>query len=233
MNNITIRLAALRTIVVLALIIPLNMFADEFDHATKMTFNEPVEVPGHVLEAGTYWFTLADSNSDRNIVEIWNSDRSQLIATILAIPDYRLQPADKTVVTFEERPTGSPEAIRAWFYPGDEFGQEFVYSKPRAVELAKQTSRPVLSVRDEQPPRQVTKDAVKAVNPSGEEIDFTEVVLLERPAAPVEQMQPVEQVQPVLSTLPHTGSSVPLIALCGLSALIGATVLSLAARQTS
>jgi hypothetical protein len=66
--------------------------------------SEPVEVPGLVLTAGTYWFTLADSDSDRNIIQIWDVGRMHLITTILAIPDYRLQPTGKTVIHFEERP---------------------------------------------------------------------------------------------------------------------------------
>jgi hypothetical protein len=132
------------------LALPRAARADEWDKATKLTFSEPVEVPGQVLPAGTYWFTLADSPADRNIVQIWDADRMHLISTILAIPDYRLQPKGRTVVHFEERPSGSPEAIHSWFFPGDNFGQEFVYPKTRATQLAKQTSRPVLSMPNEQ-----------------------------------------------------------------------------------
>ena len=106
--------------------LPTAVMADEWNKATKLTFNEPVEVPGMVLEPGTYWFTLADSDSDRNIVEIWNADRTHLIKTILAIPDYRLKPTGKTVVHFEERPSDSPEAIHSWFYPGDNYGLQFL-----------------------------------------------------------------------------------------------------------
>lgn len=130
---------------------PHNVFADEWNKATKLTFNEPVEVPGMVLDAGTYWFTLADGDSERNVVQIWNADRTQLVTTILAIPDYRPQPSDNTVINFEERSSGSPEAIHAWFYPGDNDGQEFVYPKTRATQLAKQANRPVLSMPDEEP----------------------------------------------------------------------------------
>jgi hypothetical protein len=95
-----------------------------------------VEVPKMVLPAGTYWFTLADSDSDRNIVEIWDANRMHLITTILAIPDYRLKPKGHTVIHFDERPAGSPEAINSWFYPGAGYGEEFVYPKTRAVQLA-------------------------------------------------------------------------------------------------
>jgi hypothetical protein len=110
--------------------------ADEHNQATKMTFNEPFEIPGQVLDAGTYWFALMDSQSDRNIVQIWNEDRSQLIATVFTITDYRVEPADETTVTFEERPGDQAEAIHAWFYPGDNSGHEFIYPKNRATSVA-------------------------------------------------------------------------------------------------
>lgn len=145
------------------------VFADEEDQATKLTFSEPVEVPGLVMPAGTYWFKLADSDADRNIVQIWNADRTQLMATILAIPDSRWHPSDKTVINFDERPSGSPEAIHAWFYPGNDYGDEFVYPKTRAMQLAKQTNQPVLSIPDNQPSAQLKQAPVKAVNPSGGE----------------------------------------------------------------
>jgi hypothetical protein len=155
-----------------ALAIPRAVLADEWDQATKLTFSESVEVPGQALPAGTYWFRLADSDSDRSIVQIWNSDRTQLVTTILAIPDYRQTTSDKTIINFAERPVGQPEAIQSWFYPGNRVGEEFVYPKTRAKQLAKQTGRPVLSMPDERASNaaQIKQVSVKTVSPSGEEI---------------------------------------------------------------
>lgn len=181
-----------------------NAKADTWNKATKISFSAPVEISGRVLTPGTYWFQLMNSSSNRNIVQIWNADRTQLITTILAIPNYRLQPTGDTVVKFAERPTGTPEAIKAWFYPGDSFGQEFVYPKTRATQLAQDTNEPVLSVRDEQPatPAPAVEAApVKAVEPSGEEVEIAEVV----DTVPV--------------ALPTTASPLPLLALLGLLAL--------------
>src|SRR5205814_9043576 len=101
--------------------------ADEPDKKTVLTFRQPVEIPGHVLPAGTYAFRVADSMSDRHIVQIFNADESQIIATVMAVPDTRLTSTDKTVIKFGEVPAGSPEAIRAWFYPGNTVGEAFVY----------------------------------------------------------------------------------------------------------
>ena len=63
--------------------------ADEHDKLTYFTFSGPVQIPGQTLAAGTYMFKLADSPSNRHIVQVFNKDGSKLYATILAIPDQR------------------------------------------------------------------------------------------------------------------------------------------------
>src|SRR3979411_1999932 len=123
---------------------------DDWNRKTVISFSAPVEIPGvhlagwGVLPAGTYVFKIMDSQSDRHIVQIFSKDEKTVYATILAIPNYRLKPTDKTVITFRERPAGEPEALRAWFYPGRNWGEEFVYPKSKAIELAKTTNTPVL-----------------------------------------------------------------------------------------
>ena len=115
--------------------------ADEWDKTTKMKFNEPVQVPGKVLPAGTYIFKLLDSSSNRHVVQIFNEDHTQLITTVLAVPNQRLEPAGKTVLTYQERPADQPMALAAWFYPGDNFGQQFVYPKSEAEQLSRSVQR--------------------------------------------------------------------------------------------
>jgi hypothetical protein len=99
-------------------------------------------------------------------------------------------PTDKPVIRFEERPSGSPEAIKAWFYPHDEYGQEFVYPHKRATELAKRTNQSVLSMRDEMTKnmaadaktasdssvKEMQNTAVTGVNPAGDQVDMIVVV---------------------------------------------------------
>src|SRR4030095_8298608 len=114
--------------------------ADGRNKKTIVTFSGPVEVPGVILPGGTYVFKLLDSASNRHIVQIFNEDHTHLYATILAIPQYRLRVTGKTVITFMERAAGEPPAVHAWFYPGDNFGQEFVYRKSRSVEVANETT---------------------------------------------------------------------------------------------
>ena len=171
-----------------------GLFADQWDKKTVVTFSAPVEIPGKALPAGTYVFKLLDSSSNRNIVQVWDKDEKHLLATMLAIPDYRLKPADKPVIRFEERPSGTPEAIKAWFYPGDQYGQQFVYPHDRAVELAKRTNQNVLSMRNDMAKnittqaksasdpsiQEMQKTDVTGVNPSGDEVEL-HIVVLEKP----------------------------------------------------
>jgi hypothetical protein len=111
--------------------------ADTWNKKTIVTFSDAVEIPGQVLPAGTYVFKLANSASDRHIVQIWNEDENQILATIFAVPSYRLDAPDRTIFEFDERPGASPMALRSWFYPGDNTGQEFVYRYDRHDRLIK------------------------------------------------------------------------------------------------
>lgn len=215
--------------------------ADSYDHMTTVTFSEPVEIPPmyitgmRILRAGTYVFKLVNSSSDRHIVQIFNQDQTKIYATILAIADYRLTPRDKTVITFNEGIAGQPEAIRAWFYPGANWGEEFVYPKAKAVELAQISQAPVLAVVAEVTPEvekpeapevvaQLQQLPIKAVQPSGEVVELAQVI---QPAPPATVAAAPEVVAEATApaTLPTTASSFPLIGLCGLLALGGAFAL--------
>lgn len=101
--------------------------ADDWNRKTIVKLYTPIEIPGRVLGPGTYVFTLANSQNDRHIVRIWTNHQRRLVDTILAIPVSRDEPASHTILRFDERPIGSPEALAEWFYPGDDYGQGFVY----------------------------------------------------------------------------------------------------------
>jgi hypothetical protein len=201
--------------------------ADQWNQATKVTFSEPVEVPGEALPAGTYWFTLMNDDVDRNIVQVWDANRMHIMAMILTVPDYRLQPKGRTVIKFAERPHNQPEALQAWFYPGDNYGHEFVYPEARATELAKSTGHPVLSMPNDlaantKEPAKSAKESsvvamkkapVTAVNPSGQQIEMAEVV----------QPKPLNQ-KSSATQLPTTASLVPFWWLIGFFSLAAGVV---------
>src|ERR1035437_2964923 len=225
--------------VFVALAITPQVKADEYNKKTTMTFSEPFEVPGvgaQVLPAGTYVFKLVDSVVDRDIVQVTSTDEKHVYTTILAIPNYRLKATDKTVLTFGERGAGQPEAIKAWFYPGETWGQQFVYPKSRAIELAKIVKEPVLAMPVETTEAVAVETLktvpVAAIQPTGEEVPVTAVVET-TPAAVTAQVPPatlVAQAQP--QTLPETASSLPLFALIGLLSLFaGFTLLIITKRS--
>jgi hypothetical protein len=206
--------------------------ADKWNRKTVITFSGPVEIPGvhlkgwGVLPAGTYVFKILDSQSNRHIVQIFNQEETRCYATILAIPNYRLQATDKTVMTFRERPVGQPEALRAWFYPGRLWGEEFVYPKAQAIALAKETNTPVLFTPAEIPVEvaepiksadepvvvQLKEAPVMAIKPTGEEVELAQVV------TPPPAQEPVVAAA-VPEKLPKGASPLALIALLGMLAL--------------
>ena len=188
--------------------------ADEWNKKTVVTFSQAVEVPGKILPAGTYTFVLLDSPADRHIVQIFNADGSQLITTVLAINDYRLKPTGDSVMRFSERPGDAPEALRAWFYPGNNFGQEFVYPKVRAIQLAQTAQISVPAVAVETLDETVIKTApIVAVTPDQKEVEVATVIQTTPPVAAAVTPSPVAVKE--TEELPHTASSMPLIALLG------------------
>jgi len=178
-----------------------------FNKRTVIKFSQPVEIPGEVLPAGTYTVELFDSLGYRHIVRFYNADRTKLLATVLAIPNYRLTPTGDTTMTFAERPANAPNALKAWFYPNDKFGQEFVYPKARAVQLAQETHETIPSVQTEPAPiEQLKEEPVMAETPQQKEVTVAEAFPTEPPAT--EPLTPGP-------ALPKTASEVPLIGLMG------------------
>lgn len=204
---------SLGTVLLIALcLVPAH--AQTFNKRTTITFDQPVEVPGRVLPAGTYTFTILDMAGTRNIVQIWNADKTRLISTILAIFDYKLTAPDQAVVEFKETAANTPRAVRAWFYPGFNYGVEFVYPKARAVELAEASNVVVPAETEEPTPSTLKTVPLFAVTPQNEM----------KPIAEAIQTKPAPEETTIAQALPKTASPLPLIAVFG-GALIGIAAL--------
>jgi phytoene dehydrogenase-like protein len=201
--------------------------ADQWDKATKITFSEPVEVPGRVLPPGTYTFKLLNSDSDRHIVQIFNEDQTSLVTTVFAIANERLEPAGKTILTYDERPSGQPMALAAWFYPGSTSGQEFVYPKSEAEMLSHLNKRRVPSMESEEAQNQ-TPAGEPNPKPSSPPAAANQTPSPSPSPAPKAANTQVAQNE---AQLPHTASLLPLIGLIGVSLLGVALVLRLALRS--
>jgi LPXTG-motif cell wall-anchored protein len=220
--------------------------AQNGDRKTVVTFSEPVEIPGGtVLPAGTYFFKLLNQDSGRWVVQIFDKNQTHTYATLITVQDFRYHTTDKPVMTFAERPDGAPPAIKEWFFPGENFGRQFVYSRNRALQLAKQVNEPVLSMTGDTAasitaPDQTATDAqtaefvktpVTAYSATGEEVAPATVVQAqaETPAA-----APVTA--PAATTdlsLPKTASSDPAIGLIGLLAMVAAVGLATRRRRSA
>ena len=128
-------IAALAVSLIGSVFVP-AMKADEWDKKTNIAIDHSIGVEGTVLPAGSYVVKLFGSPTDRHIVQIFNADDNHLIATILAIPAYRLEPTGDSEFTFYEGAEGQPPALRTWFYPGDNLGLEF---RPGRGDVGSQT----------------------------------------------------------------------------------------------
>ncbi len=240
----------------LSLALAPNVRADEWNKKTNITVNDPVQLPScctpdHTitLQPGEYVLALVDSLSDRHVVRVFDKDQKHVITTILAVPNYRLQPTGKTVLQYWEVPAGQPRALRAWFYPGDNFGQEFVYHKQTAAEIAAFAKAPVPAVAIDTTVEEDLKTApLVVVDETGKTSELAEVTPappVTEPAQPQEAVQtdaaaptpaPVEAVQetePVQQTLPHTASNLPLLGLFGILFLAAFAVLRIRSTRIS
>jgi hypothetical protein len=119
--------------------------ADEADQATKLTFSQPVEIPGITLQAGTYLFKVDPNNL--NFVRVFNAAGTHLYTTLKTISAERLDPTEDTVITLAEQPDGTPEALVNWFYPGRTIGHKFLYSKHEAQQIAQDRQQTIKAGR--------------------------------------------------------------------------------------
>src|SRR5579859_4166768 len=211
--------------------------ADTWDKKTTVNFSQPVEVPGAILQPGKYVMRLVDSQSDRHVVQFTNERQNHVYATSLAVPAYRTQVTGRTVITFYEAAAGQAEPIRNWFYPGDNFGQEFVYPKEHLRDIAfVHTTAPALDTRNETPVVAAEPvpegEAAPVAGPIETQAQANAVTNDESSNAPVEIAQatppkPEEtavtpQPAPEPAELPRTNGNFAGIVLMGLASIGGA-----------
>jgi len=220
---------------------------------TFFTFSQAVELPKTTLPAGTYFFQLMDSPSNRHIVKVMSQDRKQLFATLLAIPYYSNdRPSDDPQVRFMETPAANgvaaTNAIKIWFYPGNTVGHEFIWPRDKAIALARATGVSVLTTKTDEESSDLAR-----VDASGVEASVTTEASAEStvarteeqpapepqreqigalatpPPAPEREVTPAPEPAP-RRNLPHTAGVLPLLALMGLGSMAGSRMLRRANR---
>jgi cell division septation protein DedD len=217
-------------------VVPAN--ADAWNKKTYVTTSQAIEVPGAVLPPGKYVFKLMESPSNRHIVQIMNAEENHVYTTNLAIAKERMDPADKTVLTFYEMPGGGPEPVRSWFYPGDTIGQEFAYPKDRAREISQTVKQSVPELAESRPPAAAPALPAETPAPVAEPNNGTadrvapteteEAAAAEPPPPPVaSEPQPPPAQEPATPTdstpaepaMPQTAGNTAAIGLLGLGCL--------------
>jgi hypothetical protein len=216
---------------------------------TFFTFSQAVELPKTTLPAGTYFFQLMDSPSNRHIVKVMSQDRKEVLATLLAIPYYSNdRPSDEPQVRFLETPaTGAAasNAIKIWFYPGNSVGHEFIWPRDKALQLARASGEAVLTTKTDQESSDLARvDAAgveaavtdpeasaepqAAAEPQREQIGGLATPPADRAPAPERAEEPVGDPAPApapdaepRTDLPATAGVLPLLALIGLGSIAG------------
>jgi hypothetical protein len=208
-----------------------SAFADTWDKKTILTVNEPLLVPGATLEPGKYVVKLVNSQANRYIVQVLNEREDQVITTILAIPNWRLKLTGDTQFMFWETPAGNPPALRAWFYPGDNFGQEFAYPKGLAAKIAEKVAEPVPAYTAEP----ATEKELAAVPVTTVEKPREAPVLVAKAPRPVPtppaEPEPAVTPPPGPAEMPKTGSFAPSLLVGGLAALSAGIALRYSVRR--
>ena len=252
MNKIRLFVAALSCAATMSVLAP-SMSAGLWDKRTIVTFSGAVEVPGTVLQPGRYIMKLVDSPADRHIVQFSNERENHVFATVIAIPAWRENPSSKSIFTFYEAPVGQPQAMKTWYYPGDNFGQEFVYPKDRLTALlaVNRGNTSTVTVRQAEPAESVkVEESAKVEEPVRTEAEVTtspavpeekpadngEVIIAQNTTPEVQSAPPeaLPETAPDNSykTLPKTASDFWEIGLIGLGSIIAASGVRKLRRQS-
>jgi len=197
-------------------LLPAKAGAQDVQRRAMMTLTEPAEIPGKILQPGSYVVKVMDYKDEKEIVQFSTQDDKTVIATVLAIRDRRVRTDDgQTGFTYFQRLEGSPIALKSWYYAGDEWGEVFVYPRSKAIVIAQATHEEVAATPVE------THPTLQA-----------EVTVVKPEPAPKPAAEPVAQVaEKTPAQLPKTGSSLPLFGLIGLGAIGAAAALHVARRM--
>ena len=210
------------------------------DKAVYFTFSQPVAIPETTLPAGRYLFRLADSLTNRSIVQIYSADGSKLHAMLMTMPTERTQAAEEPEVRFLETAANQPPAIGSYWYVGDRRGWEFIYPREQARRLAQSSKANVLTTASDANAAEAASAELVRISPSGEQLAVeTETPEATAPRAARGEVADVDQ--PVSTTarnsaparraLPSTATFQPLLVLAGALAALAALAARLQRRR--
>jgi len=188
-------------------------YAQSNKENSTFTVTEPLDVGGFTLQPGTYLIKVVMLASDRNSIQVTNVEQTKVFANVLSTP-HPIR-ADEVVPSsryiYYATAPGQPKALRTWFARDTEKGQDIIYPKRRAMELAAVAKEPVIAIPDEVKEAEYKSVPIAVVTPDLQVKPYAE------PAPPVV----VAEARP-LKQLPATASHIPLFAALGLLSLGGA-----------
>lgn len=111
------------------------------ERSTAVEFKTETRLPGITLQPGTYLFKLGEPKGQQRVVEVWNTNGTSRIATLLTVDYPTAATLDTTTVLYPNAPSPT---LRAWYFPGEPVGRAFVYTEAEARALYGATSTPVL-----------------------------------------------------------------------------------------
>ena len=177
---------------------------------TKMSIGEPTEVAGTVLQPGTYTLKVLDYKDGKVQVQVSDEKDQKVITTVIAEKvrrnlDSKQAQDEQSQFTYTTA-NGHP-ALRTWFYPNDEWGEQFKTGLAtwKVEQVGTVTQTPIETTKTE-----VAEAPAPAPAPAPEPARET----VAENTAPAPAPAPTE--------LPKTASDLPLLGLAGLLALGGA-----------
>jgi len=108
--------------------------AAPMERAIRLSFSQPVEIPGMVLPVGSYVFEDLQLGG---LTRIWDANELHVLTTVVTVPAERREPEEKNNVILKENGQHAPERVDAWFAPWESIGSEFVYTKASHKDVAK------------------------------------------------------------------------------------------------
>jgi hypothetical protein len=215
---------ALGTFVTLLGVASAPAYAQGDRENSTFSVTEPIDVGGFILPPGTYLIKVVLLSSNRNLIQVTSEDQSKVFASVLATP-HPIR-ADETAPSsryvYYATATGQPKALRTWFARDTTNGQDIIYPKRRAMELAAMAKEPVIAIPDETKEADYKSVSLTVVTPAQEMKPYVE------PAPPVM----LAEARP-LEPLPPTASRVPLFAALGMLSLGGAFALRVLANRAA
>lgn len=184
--------------------------AADSEKKAVVAVQSPMEIPGTVLQPGSYVFKQSDAQSGWVIVQIYDQGESTLVTTVLAYPNPKLTSNSETVMTYSA-PGSSGQVLEAVTFPGDATPDQFAYPAAEAdrIGAANRLRIPSTGTNDAYPSS--LPDAASSWSaPLSNNVGSTPAP---NAAASTD------------TSLPQTASSLPLIGLIGVFALAGIVAL--------